>query len=130
MEGYSPRFGESVQLIGVPQHSRKGDPENSEVSVPVERQFGQGPVCRLRSSPRRLFNHRKTHNKQESSDDSSSESSSDDPKTPAKSQSQATGSKTIFDGNLAYSTDREQVKEFFESCRTGSPGRGFEATSP
>ncbi|XP_066328315.1 uncharacterized protein [Miscanthus floridulus] len=29
-------------FIGVPQHSRKGDPENSEVSVPVERQFGQG----------------------------------------------------------------------------------------
>ncbi|CAD6242705.1 unnamed protein product [Miscanthus lutarioriparius] len=33
---------QTVQLIGVPQHSRKGDPENSEVSVPLERQFGQG----------------------------------------------------------------------------------------
>jgi len=30
-------------------------------------------------------------------------------KTPAKSQTQSAGSKTIFVGNLSYSVDREQV---------------------
>nr|CAB3494467.1 unnamed protein product [Digitaria exilis] len=36
--------------------------------------------------------------------------------TPAKNQSQTTGSKTIFVGNLSYSVDREQVKQFFEEA--------------
>jgi nucleolin len=37
-------------------------------------------------------------------------------KTPAKNQSQSAGSKTIFVGNLSYSVDREQVKQFFEEA--------------
>jgi nucleolin len=37
-------------------------------------------------------------------------------KTPANNQSQSAGSKTIFVGNLSYSVDREQVKQFFEEA--------------
>jgi len=67
--------------------------------------------------------------KKESSSDEDSEEESDkqaktpnkklaqnEAKTPAKSQTQSAGSKTIFVGNLSYSVDREQVKQFFEEA--------------
>uniref|UniRef100_A0A0D9W9M5 RRM domain-containing protein n=1 Tax=Leersia perrieri TaxID=77586 RepID=A0A0D9W9M5_9ORYZ len=40
----------------------------------------------------------------------------EEPKTPASNQNQATGSKTLFVGNLSYSVDQEQVKQFFQEA--------------
>jgi len=47
---------------------------------------------------------------------SNTKSAQKEAKTPAKNQSQSAGSKTIFVGNLSYSIDREQVKQFFEEA--------------